>query len=350
MITIFYHTKSIYTDYKQGIISFNQLKYKEMDESDNKKANVKPINFIFKSIGIFILLILLSKIENKIIINSLFKLKIEYLIIAIFITVPFFIIKIYRWIFILKNVGIKYSFLNGLKTYGAGLFSGQVTPGQLGELIRSVFMSRRGYDLGLTMGTVIFERLLDLILLLILAIPGVIIYLDKELNFSSNIYLLFIIIFIFIYFLVKRLNIIKQLSKSTFFNKLFLKIKTNASYLNNILTDKKALSLVISMTILAFLVNVIRFHFLSLALGIDIKIVDFIFGIAFVSLVGVLPISVAGIGTRDAAMVLFFSNTGHLPEQAVAFSMLILIVGYGMNIIWGFPCWWLESKQSSLES
>ena len=321
-----------------------------MDESNNKKAKIKPINLIFKSIGIIILLILLSKFENKIIIDSLFKLKIEYLIIAIFITVPLFTIKIYRWIFILKKVGIKYSFLDGLKTYGAGLFSGQVTPGQLGELIRAVFISRRGYDLGLTMGTVIFDRLLDLILLLILAIPGVIIYLDKQVNLSSDIYLLFMIFFIFIYSLVKRFSTVKQLSKSTFFNKIFLKIKTNASYLKNILNDKKALSLIISMTIFSFLVNIIRFHFLSMALGIDIKIVDFIFGIAFVSVAGLIPISVAGIGTRDAAMVLFFSNTGHPPEQAVAFSMLILIVGYGTNIIWGFPCWWLESKQSVLES
>jgi glycosyltransferase 2 family protein len=321
-----------------------------MDESNIKKASVKPINFIFKSIGIVILLILLSKIENKIIINSLLKLKIKYIIIAIFITAPFFTIKIYRWVYILKKVGIQYSFLNGLKTYGAGLFSGQVTPGQLGELIRSVFMSRKGYDLGLTMGTVIFERSLDLILLLILALPGVILFLDKEVNLSSDIYLLFIIFFIFVYFLIKRFKVVKQLSKSKYFNKIFFKIKINADYLKNILADKKALSLIISMTILAFLVNIIRFHFLSLSLGIDIKISDFIFGIAFVSIVGLIPISIAGIGTRDAAMVLFFSNTGHHPEQAVAFSMLILIVGYGMNIIWGFPCWWLESKQSVLES
>jgi len=315
-----------------------------MDSTVNKKTNLKSMNLIFKSIGFIILLILINRIDINKLMDNLFGLKIEYLLLAVLMTIPFFTIKISRWVFILKKVGINYSFFNAVKTYGAGLFAGQVTPGQMGELIRSVFMARQGYDLSLTIGTVILERLFDLLLLLILAVPGITIFLDKEIGFYLYGSIILVLSFIVVYLICKKIKAIDFLLSKPFFNKILSKIKINFDYLKNIITDKQSLGLVISMTILAFIINIIRFYLLAMALSIDIPIVHFIFGIAFVSIIGLLPISVAGIGTRDAAMVLFFSASGQSPEQAIAFSMLILIVAYGLNIIWGFPGWLLESK------
>ena len=128
------------------------------------------MNWIFKSIGVIILIIILNNINFSDLLNILINIKIEYCLFAILLTIPFFLVKIFRWSYILKNVGININFYKSTLIYGAGLFAGMVTPGHLGELIRGVFLSKKGYDLSLSISTVILERFLDLLLLIILSI------------------------------------------------------------------------------------------------------------------------------------------------------------------------------------
>lgn len=72
------------------------------------------------------------------------------------LSIPFFAIKIWRWKFILYRIGIDYPFYNSVKTYGAGLFLGQMTPGQIGEMVRGSLLSNRGYHIFLATVSVIF--------------------------------------------------------------------------------------------------------------------------------------------------------------------------------------------------
>jgi len=59
---------------------------------------------------------------------------------------------------------------------------------------------------------------------------------------------------------------------------------------------------------------------------------------------GLLPISIAGIGTREAAYILVFNDLGFSNELAISYSVLILIICYLFNVVWGFPAWLLETK------
>lgn len=97
-------------------------------------------------------------------------------------------------------------------------------------------------------------------------------------------------------------------------------------------------------TVLALALNIIRFYMLLLSLGLTLPIGALIFGIALANLIGLLPISVAGVGMRDAVLLLVFQQAGQSSEGAIAFSLLILLVAYGLNLIWGFPAWLLETK------
>ena len=304
------------------------------------------MNWIFKSIGVIILIIILNNINFSDLLNILINIKIEYCLFAILLTIPFFLVKIFRWSYILKNVGININFYKSTLIYGAGLFAGMVTPGHLGELIRGVFLSKKGYDLSLSISTVILERFLDLLLLIILSIPTAIILLNIKIKVESFFLglILIPILFIMIYKLFLKIKIIDCILNKSFFSKLINKIKKNIKYLKSFIYNKKILVYIFTITIIAFLTNVIRFYLLLMSLSINIPVIFFIFGIAFVSVAGLIPISIAGIGTRDAAMILFFASLGFPAENAIAFSSLILIVAYGFNILLGFPAWLLISR------
>jgi uncharacterized membrane protein YbhN (UPF0104 family) len=60
------------------------------------------------------------------------------------------------------------------------------------------------------------------------------------------------------------------------------------------------------------------------AIGLPLGIIDVVAGSSVAAVLALLPVSVAGIGTRDAAFVAIFAQCGVDGEHAIAFSGLIL--------------------------
>jgi hypothetical protein len=58
-----------------------------------------------------------------------------------------------------------------------------------------------------------------------------------------------------------------------------------------------------------------------------------------VTLVEIIPVSVSGIGTREATVIFFFSAVGIGSAQAVAFSVGYLIAGTYLTALAGFIAW-----------
>jgi len=142
----------------------------------------KNLNKIVRLVGIILFIIFIYYSDYSRLILHFSSVKIDFIFYAIIITPIFFVLKIFRWYFLLKSIGINYSFANATITFGAGLFAGQITPGQIGELIRGVFLGKRGYDYALAIQSVVIDRLLDLTLLFLITIPGIIWYLNTNIN------------------------------------------------------------------------------------------------------------------------------------------------------------------------
>ena len=66
---------------------------------------------------------------------------------------------------------------------------------------------------------------------------------------------------------------------------------------------------------------------------------------SLVALTDLLPISVAGMGTREATLIAIFSLYLLAPEQAVSFSILYFIVFYLFMIIFSYPFFALSSDK-----
>jgi uncharacterized membrane protein YbhN (UPF0104 family) len=58
-----------------------------------------------------------------------------------------------------------------------------------------------------------------------------------------------------------------------------------------------------------------------------------------VTLVEIVPISISGIGTREAAVIFFFAAVGIGSAQAVAFSIMYLMAGTYLTALVGFLAW-----------
>jgi uncharacterized membrane protein YbhN (UPF0104 family) len=103
--------------------------------------------------------------------------------------------------------------------------------------------------------------------------------------------------------------------------------------------SRRTMTALLLTTSAALAINLVRFYLLLLALGLALPLDAFVFGTSLANLVGLLPISIAGIGTRDTVLTLVFQSGGQSPGDALAYSALILAIAYGLNLLLGFPAW-----------
>jgi uncharacterized protein (TIRG00374 family) len=142
-------------------------------------------------IAIIALVIFAQKINinPKLTLAAMRNAKIYFVFAAFIIYYLSFPIRTFRWRMLLENVG--YTEANGihlpkfwklLEIIYVSWFANVIVPAKLGDLYRAYLLRREaGLPASRTFGTVIAERLLDLIVLLLLFIPSVIISLNENL-------------------------------------------------------------------------------------------------------------------------------------------------------------------------
>lgn len=296
-------------------------------------------------IGIFILIVLVRHLDLQTIIGLLGDLQLGWFLGAVILSVPLFLVKSWRWRMILRGLGIDVPSKIALQMYGAGLFAGQMTPGQLGEIARAHFLWQRGHDGVLATGSVVLDRALDLVLLVGVALPGIVLVLGR----GHAVLVVAVSVGVIAGLCLLRplhwwVALSKWLHRWPLARQVLTRLDESLSTLAQALTTPGAGWEVASATVLALAINITRFYFLMLSLGIALPVGSLVFGVALANLVGLLPITVAGVGLRDTVLVLIFQQAGQPVEGAIAFSVLILLVAYGLNLIWGFPAWLLETK------
>jgi len=104
------------------------------------------------------------------------------------------------------------------------------------------------------------------------------------------------------------------------------------------------------MILYASTVRLVHFagvYILALALGMSLTFWQMTLTMALASLVIMLPISIAGLGTREAVLIPTLALFGQSPEAAVALSLLLVIT----STVWwalGAISWFLLPLRNEL--
>ncbi len=249
---------------------------------------LKSIKYL---VSLFISIYLFHKISKEIFINldqlQILTNKIYFLIFILIIFIPIFYCLSLKLVYLinnLKKVKLVDSFKTTIITYTFNLF----LPAKSGDFFRYKYLNLKIRFIDFFKINIV-EKLLSLCVLLILVFFSCLISdieISKLININKKyIFVLFVLSFIFIFYLIKRLTIKNK--------NLRLKIK------NLILFDSFIWSL-----------QFLQIFLIIETLNVGITIFDtvVIFGISI--LAGLLPISIGGFGVRDYVIFLLFSNLG----------------------------------------
>ena len=288
----------------------------------------KILAFLSILISTFLIFFLLSKInlqDIKTIINHSDKI---FLLFSILITLFIPIASAIRWKSVIKAQRINLSIFTAIRAVLMSNVLNSFLPSKGGDIVKAIYLKKNGISIGL--GTVVLERMIDLFVLGILGIIGSF--------FSDTIWGLVIGLFlIFFVTIVLLILIIFPLNKFPINDILKSKVNNFLEVFSLWIKNPSAIVMTFLSSCVVWFCAGCSVVFLCIAFNAGVNIGYSLSIFPLCILAGLFPLSVSGIGTRDAAFVHFFMLAGVSIEVATMIGIGYTILAYWLLSLISFP-------------
>jgi len=298
----------------------------------------KKIAILLKVVvSLGLIMFLISQVDFKEIVSILKNVDIAMLTYALILLIIQVFIATTRWQLVLKCQKIELDYKKTLQIFWSGLFFNQAMPSSVGgDVIRGYYLKKQGMTLGRATLGVLIDRLfgiVGLVLLVLASLPLLFELVNDPIARTGILFIAFGILFalIFIFFIDKLPVDFSH-----------LKIIRGFYYLSqggrHCISARYNGLIILVISILIHLISVVAVITIATGLGINIEWSGFLLMIPLVTLIMVVPISIAGWGVREGVMVVGFGYLGVVSEAALALSILyglsILLVALPGGIVW----------------
>jgi len=283
-------------------------------------------------IGIALFIYILKDVGLGNLYNSLRSIDILLLITSLSFFIPRILISTYKWKMVAEMQGIHVDFLHLIGINLVGLFYGTVTPLWLGDWIRIFYLKEESSSpLGKCACNVIIDQLIEFFSLFILSLIGAFILLNKFPNLLPLILFFFILLLgVAVFFMEKNRS--KKIFTLAYCYLIPSRLKEHMAkefehFYENIPPLKKLIK-PLAIEVFSYSLFFTQIYIVSISLSISIPYFNFIFIYPISSLIGMIPITISGFGTREGALITLLSIYGVTKEKAVALSL----TGYFITI------------------
>ena len=292
----------------------------------------KKIKRYLPFIGIILFVYLLIKLNVIEILKQIVTANKLYLIVALSLVLFYLLFQTLKWHVLAKKQKIPILFLESLKINLMSDFYGLITPGQLGTVIRVEYLKKYS-NVGKGISNFVIDKVFSLISLFFIVLLLGFIVLREKLDWLNGltfvygiiIFLFFIGLFLFFYNTKRSKFLLKIIYRKFIPQRMKEKAKETFHSFYEDLPKKQFLIEVFFLHIIAWIINSAIVYLVALSLGINIKFIYFI-AIYFIAvLVAQIPITINGLGTREATLILLFGLFGILDKVKI-FSMSLISI------------------------
>jgi uncharacterized protein (TIRG00374 family) len=299
--------------------------FKKSYQQIKKQRIIKYFKKIIPIIGIIILLYLIIDIGVEKIVNTFLNISPLHAFFVILLTFPRVLLRNIQWQLILKKQKIQVSFLKSLKIFLIGYFYGSITPGYLGQIIRIPYMKDATREpLGKLFVNSFIETAVHGLSLYIMMLIGAFVLVNQypEIFIGAC-------IFVGTSVLIYTFFIKKERGEKAFYLliKLFTPKKLRihlTRFVNTFYNDFPRIRdyiIPFLIGIPAWIIIYSQIYIIGISLEIDIPYFLFLVLYPIANIVAFIPISSAGLGTREITLVLLFSLYGISPEKTIVLSL-----------------------------
>lgn len=301
------------------------------------------------AVSLLILAVIYSKIDFSRLIQVFQNCSILWMTVSLSMVVPLTLITAWR-LQQLMPPGTRLGFAEANRLILAASTLNMVLPSKMGDIAKAYFMKQRGHlDGSLSLSLVVFEKACDMLSLLLWCVFGLMLYSDKNWLFwlmtgcvafglLTGLLLLSSRKFAQLFFILCNM-FIERLPFRNSAKKMKLKLeKLRISWgemHEYFWCDKKQLLKITVTSIFIWFLHLLQIWFFILALKVWTPFIANLALSPLAILAGLLPLTFAGVGTRDAALIAFYQPYFNAPTAAAL--GLLCTSRYLLPAIGGLP-------------
>lgn len=297
---------------------------------------------IFRLIGLGLFAVVLWRIDFSQLWKIVRGLQALPLSAAVLLLFPYIGLKAARWYSILRIQGIVYNPTEVIKVYLSSMFMGIITPGRIGDFAKVYYLnSDCSVPIGRGFSSVFVDRMLDFGFLLLTGIVGGLVF-----SIRGDILQMLLLVFTLVllgtgvFILGEPIKWLSSLLPRYIRDRGGYTLNEFSNGFRDVLTARFLKTVLISAGV--FIIFYVQCFILARGLNIDIEFFKLSIYIAIMSIITLVPISISGIGTRDIALIYFFSIEGLPQETAVAYSFIYLMLFSVFTALLGLIGWYMK--------
>jgi uncharacterized protein (TIRG00374 family) len=254
-----------------------------------------------------------------------------------------------EWQMVLKRQCIHVSFVYSLKNFFIGFFYGFITPGGFGAYLRALYLKHESKaPLPKCVSNIITFNTLDYISLFLLgSIGGLFLLGQNPFLLVLILILLFSAIALLVFFLRQKTSkhLFERLLRTQIFQFIQRYMDDSIESFYEDLPTFRSLLLPFLVSFFSWFVFFTELYFIAQLFNIHVPYLTFIFMVAIAATIATIPISLYGLGTRDATLVALLSLYNIPPENSVSFTLFWFMIFWITPSIIGAFITVLESKK-----
>lgn len=266
-----------------------------------------------KGCGVILFLWILSRIDRAQLVHALAHASLPLVFIGWCLFPVIYLLKSWRWHVLVTRAGVVQSFEMSFKTYCSALFLGMITPGNAGEAMKIAYLRSAGSPLKDATLLTVLDRLFDVFWIGLFALPSVFFLLrDRFLVLTLTLIAIGLCS-------VLALGIVQRM-----FGGLETLLREGLRWKPHVIT------------LCNWAVYYVQLLIFARAFGIDVPLLPFVAIMTIAGSASLLAVAPAGLGTRDAVVLYFFTAYAVPPSLAVAFSFSVFILTLAGSLIGGY--------------
>jgi len=231
-----------------------------------------------------------------------------------------------RWRSVLSAMGYEITLKECFVLFMAAIPFSSITPSKSGDIVRAYYLKNK-IPITHTVGSVITERIFDLAVLLFFSLIGI--YFSGAQEFALIIILSMVLLAVFI-------TLTYNVSKLPIPETWSLKIQSFFISVKNLIQNRRKLLSVIVSSFSIWILAILQTMLLFSALSITVPPMYIIGTLPIAIVIGMIPVTLGGMGTRDAAIIMLFSGYA-TSSQLLAVALLFSLFRYWLLAIVGLP-------------
>jgi len=280
--------------------------------------------------GIIVFIYVLSTLDLRAIGTEFSRLPLLYSLLSFTAIIPILLLSNVQWQILLKKHGITIGFFRSLENIFIGYFYGFITPGALGAYTRTLYLQEEtGTPLEKCIANVIIHNTIDYLSLLLLGCIGGL-FVASIFPYLSLLLLVILILVLLLLLSFLRKDswrtLLKRLIQSNLFNPFRERLHQSIESMFTSMPRSWDLLLPFILSLIGWIVRFTALFFLARLFFVDVPFLYFICIIAIGNVVASIPITIYGLGMREATLITLFSLFLVDPETVVSLSLFWFVI------------------------